>query len=196
MEQSVFLAPIQIGGRRRRKQQGGLAPPCWKSGGKFGLIDDIRRSEDANPPLLGVLLRSSKNRVNKTPGQTTAGLDSPQRQTIGSRSDHRVSSICPNSGVVFQQAGSRRASGGACGRQKAESNGERSTGRAGKRKQSAAADMPAPPQREQDYGVPEQDAPNTAEKTGIACDARRRNVIQENARTRSACPKDQRTANS
>ena len=109
MEQSVFLAPIQIGGRRRRKQQGGLAPPCWKSGGKFGLIDDIRRSEDANPPLLGVLLRSSKNRVNKTPGQTTAGLDSPQRQTIGSRSDHRVSSICPNSRANFQQAIPRKA---------------------------------------------------------------------------------------
>ena len=51
-------------------------------------------------------------------------------------------------------------------------------------------------QHEQDYGAPEQDAPNAAEKTGIAYDARSRNVVQGNARTRSACPKDQRTANS
>lgn len=109
-----------------------LAPPCWKNGGKFGLIDDIRWSEDANPPLLGVLLRSSKSRVNKTPGQIAVGLNSLQRQTIGSQSDHRVSSICPNSGVVFQQA--RLSEGVRWGMRTAESenNGERSTGKAGK----------------------------------------------------------------
>ncbi len=84
--------------------EGGLAPPRWKNGGKFGLIDDIRWSEGVNPPLLGVLLRSSKNRVSKTPVQIDVGLNSLQRQTIDSRPDHRISSICPNSGVVFQQA--------------------------------------------------------------------------------------------
>ena len=110
----------------------GLVPPCWKNKGKLGLIDDIRWSEGANPPLLGVLLRSLKSRVNKTPGQIDVGLNSLQRQAIGSRPDHRISSICPNSGVDFQQAGSRRASDGACGRQKAENNEERSTRRAGK----------------------------------------------------------------
>ena len=166
-----------------RRSPCGLAPPCWKNGGKFGLIDDIRWSEGANPPLSGVLLRSLKNRVNKTPGQIDVGLNNLQRQTIGSRPDHRISSICPNSGVVFQQADSRRASGGACGRQKAESNGERSTRRAGRQESQGSS------------GAPEQDAPNAAEKTGIAYDARRRNVMQENARTRSACPKDQRAAN-
>ena len=88
----------------------GLVPPCWKNKGKLGLIDDIRWSEGANPPLLGVLLRSLKSRVNKTPGQIDVGLNSLQRQAIGSRPDHRISSICPNSGVDFQQAGSRMPS--------------------------------------------------------------------------------------